>query len=110
MGNPRTDPWVGDLAGLVEFATDGIVSKTIVDEPRVKVVLFAFSAGQTLSEHTAGTPASIHILQGRASVLLGEDRHDAGPGTYIYMPAHLKHAVDALDDMVFLLHLHRGEA
>ncbi len=105
---PRTTPWVGDLTTLVEFASDGIVSKTLVDEPRVKVVLFAFSAGQTLSEHTASMPAGIHVLQGKASILLGEERHEAGPGTYVYMPAHLSHAVEALEDMVFLLHLYRG--
>jgi len=106
---PRTTPWVGDLSNITEFASDGIVSKTIVDEPRVKALLMAFAPGQSLSEHTASMPASIHILQGHASVLLGEERHDAPAGTYIYMPAGLKHAVEAIDQMVFLLHLHRGE-
>ncbi len=109
MSEARTTPWVGDLGTVAEYATDGIVSKTLIDEPRVKIVLFAMSAGQSLSEHTASMPASIHILEGTCSVLLGENRHDAPPGTYIYMPANLNHAVDAIADSVFLLHLHRGE-
>lgn len=109
MTEPRTTPWVGNLTDMTEYADDGIVSKTVVDEPRVKVVHFAMSAGQSLSEHTASMPASIHVLEGQSSVLLGDERHDAPPGTYIYMPAHLNHAVDAITDMVFLLHLHRGE-
>ncbi len=104
---PRTDPWVGNLSDLTEFAADGIVSKTVVDEPRVKAVLMAMAKGQTLSEHTASMPASIHVLSGNASILLGGERHECPPGTYIYMPAELKHAVLAVDDMVFLLHLHR---
>src|SRR5665648_982112 len=85
----------------------GIVTDpTPVEE--TKMVLFAFSPGQCLSEHTASVPASIHVLDGTASILLGDERHDAGPGTYVYMPAELKHAVDAKDKMVFLLTLHRG--
>ncbi len=109
MSEARTEAWVGSLSDMTEYASDGTVSKTVVDEPRVKVVHFAMSAGQSLSEHTASMPASIHILEGSASVLLGDQRHEAPSGTYIYMPAHLNHAVDALTDMVFLLHLHRAE-
>jgi quercetin dioxygenase-like cupin family protein len=105
---PPTTPWVGNLSEIIEFAKDGIVSKTIVDESAVKALIMAFAPGQSLSEHTAGVPASIHILKGHASVLLGDERHDAPAGTYIYMPAGLKHAVDAIDEMVFLLHLHKG--
>lgn len=75
-------PWVGELDSMIEFASGGIVSKTVIDEPAAKVVLFTLAAGQSLSEHTASMPASIHVLQGRASVLLGEKRHHARPGTY----------------------------
>lgn len=100
--------WTGNLDAMVEFAKDGIVSKTIVDESRTKVVLFSFAPGQSLSEHTASVPASIHVLQGRASILLGEERYEAGPGSYVFMPANLRHAVDAHENMVFLLTLHKG--
>jgi quercetin dioxygenase-like cupin family protein len=110
MSEARTTPYTGDIGTMIEYATDGIVSKTVVDEPRVKAVLFSMSAGQSLSEHTASMPASIHVLEGEASILLGETRHPSPPGTYIYMPANLNHAVDAVTDTVFLLHLHRGEA
>jgi quercetin dioxygenase-like cupin family protein len=109
MAEPLTDKaWVADLDAMIEFASDGIVSKTVVDEPRTKVVLFAMETGQSLSEHTASMPASIHVLQGTASLLLGTERHDAPPGTWVYMPAHLNHAVDAVDNVVFLLTLFRG--
>lgn len=109
MSETRTTPWTGNLGQMIEYATDAIVSKTMIDEPRVKVVLFAMSAGQSLSEHTASMPASVHVLEGNASILLDDTRHESPPGTYIFMPAHLNHAVDAVTDTVFLLHLHRGE-
>lgn len=104
----RTTPWVGNLEDMVEFAEGGIVSKTIIDEPRTKVVLFIFHPGQSLSEHTASMPAAIHVLSGRASILLGSERHQAEAGTYVYMPANLNHAVDAQENLVFLLTLFKG--
>jgi quercetin dioxygenase-like cupin family protein len=107
---PYGGAWTGNLDDMVEFARDGIVSKTLVDEGPTKVVLFSFSPGQSLSEHTASVPASIHVLHGQASILLGDERYEAGPGSYVYMPAELRHAVDASENMVFLLTLHRGES
>jgi quercetin dioxygenase-like cupin family protein len=106
---PYGGAWTGNLDDMVEFARDGIVSKTIVDQGPTKVVLFSFAQGQSLSEHTASVPASIHVLHGRASILLGEETYEAGPGSYVHMPANLRHAVDAVENMVFLLTLHRGD-
>ena len=100
-------PVVKDLNEMTQFASEGIVSKTFLDRPEVKMVLFCMVRGQSLSEHTSSMPASIHVLKGRAVITLGEDRHDAGPGTWVYMPREQRHAVDAVDDLVFLLTLFR---
>lgn len=108
MEDRRTEPWVGNLTDLVEFADEGTVSKTLIDGPDTKIVLFAMAKGQSLSEHTASVPASIHVLQGLSTVTLGEDAHEAPAGAYIYMPAAMRHAVEATEDLVFLLTLHRG--
>ena len=102
-------PVVKDLETMVEFASDGIVSKTFLERPRVKMVMFSMANGQSLSEHTSSMPAAIHVLKGKGVVTLGTERHDAGPGTWIYMPAEQLHAVDAVEDLVFLLTLFRRE-
>jgi len=41
------------LDGLVGYADDSIVSKTILDKAAGTLTLFAFDKGQKLSEHTA---------------------------------------------------------
>jgi quercetin dioxygenase-like cupin family protein len=68
-------------------------------------VLFAFAPGQELSEHMASMPAIIHILQGEAVLVLNGDVVDARPGTWIYMPAQLRHSVLAKTQVVMLLEL-----
>ncbi len=92
-----------DLAKEVQPPDQGILSRTLVNDDRLKVVLFGFAQGEELSEHTASMPAVLHFLQGEAAVTLGEDRHEAKPGTWVQMPARLKHSIQARTPLVMLL-------
>jgi quercetin dioxygenase-like cupin family protein len=93
-----------DIAAL-DIPPDGILSRTLYNDEHVKAVLFAFAPGQELSEHTASTPAIIHVLKGEASLTLGNDTVDAKAGTWVHMPAGLRHGVRARTPLVMLLHL-----
>jgi quercetin dioxygenase-like cupin family protein len=96
-----------DLATMSEFARDGIVSKSVVENDHHKIILFTLAAGQELSEHTASVPAAIHIVSGVGTVELGGQEHEARPGMLYYMPAELRHAVRAREDLVFCLTMFR---
>jgi quercetin dioxygenase-like cupin family protein len=100
-------PVVADLEAIVDVAEQGIVSKAIVENEHHKIIHFTLAAGQELSEHTASVPAVIHVLQGRGTVSLGGEVHEARAGMLYYMPAELKHAVVADGDLVFLLTMFR---
>lgn len=100
-------PIVADLFDLAEVAEGGIVSKPIVENEHHKLVHFTFAPGQELSEHTASVPAVIQILRGRALVKLGEQTFQGQAGSLYYMPANLKHAVHAEEELVFLLTMFR---
>jgi len=108
MNERIENAFVTNLETMIEFAKDGIVSKTFLDTKDLKMVLFCMAKGQSLSEHTASMPASIHVLKGKAIITLGEKKYEASPGMWIYMPAELKHAISALEDFVFLLTLHKS--
>jgi quercetin dioxygenase-like cupin family protein len=107
MSEESLKPVVADLAGSIQFAERGIVSKTLHESPAQKLVLFCFEPGQALSEHTAPFEAVIHVLQGRADVKLGDKVYDATPGALYVMPAGLAHAVTAKERFVFLLTMTR---
>ena len=96
---------VSDLLHEVEIPAKGILSHTLVDTPHVKVVLFGFARGEELSEHTAAMPATIHFLQGEATLTLGEETMVAAPGTWTHMPAHLPHSIRATVPTLMLLSL-----
>ena len=94
---------VQDLMEHQDIPDDGILTRTILDNDDVKVVLFTFSENQELSEHTASMPAVLHFIRGSATLSLGEDTFDARPGTWVHMPPKLKHSIRAETQVVMLL-------
>ncbi len=84
-----------DLAGLVEYAEGSIVSRTIADNDAGTLTLFAFDAGQGLSEHSAPFDAFVHVLDGEAELVIGGETVRAGAGEFVVMPANVPHAVAA---------------
>jgi quercetin dioxygenase-like cupin family protein len=92
-----------DLAQEARPPDKGILSRTLYSDDRLKVVLFGFAQDEELSEHTASMPAVLHFLQGEATVTLGDDRHEAKPGTWVHMPKGLRHSIQAKTPVVMLL-------
>lgn len=99
---------IPDLRAEVEIPSDGILSRTVFEDERLRVVAFGFDAGEELSEHTAAVPAVIEVLQGEAEVDLDGTRHTLGPGAWIHMPAGLRHAIRATTPLRILLVLVRA--
>lgn len=97
---------IPNIAELVkEVPPDTIVSRTFYEDDQMKSILFAFAAGQELSEHTAAKPAILHFLSGEADLILGDDSAFAQEGTWVHMPPNLPHSVMAKTQVLMLLML-----
>ena len=95
---------IDSVAGLVDaIQPDSIVSRTFYNDGRLKAILFGFDAGQELSEHTSSQAAIIQIVQGEATVTLGDDRHELSAGAWVHMAPRLKHSVYARTPLLMLL-------
>lgn len=93
------------LAAETQFAANGIVSRTVLQTPNARTVLFGFAAGQELSEHTSTQHALIQILSGQCEFFLGDKPHILKTGDLLYMPPDMPHAVKAHEDCSMLLTL-----
>lgn len=82
-----------DLDALIDYASDSVVSKTLVDKDPGTVTLFAFDAGQRLSEHTAPFDALVQIVDGEAIVTIAGIESNLSAGQVVIMPANVPHAV-----------------
>lgn len=86
-----------NLTELVNYSSGAVVSKTLIDRPAGTVTLFAFDAGQGLSEHSAPFDALVVVLDGSVEVTIGGTPHRVDSGQAILMPADVPHALRALD-------------
>jgi quercetin dioxygenase-like cupin family protein/SAM-dependent methyltransferase len=94
---------VADVAGLVEIQDDATVSRTILAAEGMRTVLFAFDAGQVLSEHTAAVPAMLQVLSGHLRITAAGRTVDLRPGGLVHFGTRLPHAVEAVEPSRLLL-------
>lgn len=93
---------------LVEYGEGAIVSRTILQRESGNVTLFAFDAGQGLSEHTAPFDALVLVLDGRAAITIGGQVNEVAAGGVVIMPARVPHAVKAIERFKMMLVMIRG--
>src|SRR4026209_1229722 len=91
------------LTTLAQYQTGAVVSRQIPKADAGNVTLFAFDAGQELSEHTAPFDALVHVLEGEAEVRIGGNPSRLQPGDAIVIPAGVPHAVRAVQQFKMLL-------
>ena len=72
------------------------------------MTLFAFDAGQELSEHTAPFDALVFIVEGQAEIIISGKSFQLKSGQAIIMPANDPHAVKATSQFKMLLTMIRS--
>jgi len=92
-----------DITGMVNYSEGSIVSRTLIESKAGTVTLFAFEAGQSLSEHTAPFDALVLVLDGEGEFTVGGQIHNVAAGQALLMPANIPHAVKAEKPFKMLL-------
>jgi quercetin dioxygenase-like cupin family protein len=83
------------LESLVTPTAQGIASRVLARAAAGNITLFAFDAGEELSEHTAPFDALVMTLSGALTLTIGGREVAATPQTIVLMPANVPHAVRA---------------
>ena len=92
-----------NLAHLVSYQAGAVVSRTIIDKKTGTLTLFAFDAGQGLSEHTAPFDAFVQIIDGGAAITISGKGFHLKQGEMIVMPAGQPHSLKALEKFKMML-------
>jgi quercetin dioxygenase-like cupin family protein len=93
----------------VEYASGGILSKTILKKESGNISLFSFAKGESLSEHTAPFDAMIQVIDGKGEVTIGGKPFILKAGEAIIMPANIPHAVNAVEKFKMVLSMIRSK-
>jgi quercetin dioxygenase-like cupin family protein len=102
------EPKVSRMVDLVSYQSGAVVSRIVVKRDTGNVTLFAFDAGQELSEHTAPYDALVQVLDGEAAITIAGRAYRLQAGDMIVMPAHQPHAVKAVSRFKMLLTMIRS--
>lgn len=91
------------LDKIIDYQDNAIVSREILKKDSGTITLFAFDAGQGLSEHTAPFDAFVNIIDGQAEIIISGQVHQIKAGEMIVLPANQPHALKALERFKMLL-------
>jgi quercetin dioxygenase-like cupin family protein len=83
------------LADAVQVSAAGIVSRTLLQTPELRMVLFAFDAGQELTSHTSRRRAVVQVLSGACDFFFSGAWHRLESGALLHLPPGHPHAVRA---------------
>jgi quercetin dioxygenase-like cupin family protein len=98
------------LADLAAYQEGSVVSRQVMGGRSGNVTLFAFAAGQGLSEHTAPFDALVYVYDGEAEVTIAGQPHAVRAGELIVMPANQPHALKATQPFKMMLVMIRQQA
>jgi quercetin dioxygenase-like cupin family protein len=91
-----------DLAGkvlvtndLLQYQDGTVASRMIVFKKAGTITLFAFDAGEGLSEHSAPYDAILTVTDGEAEVTIAGSPFTVRTGEMIILPANKPHGVQA---------------
>lgn len=98
-----------DLLAELPVPGDGTLSKTLYQSGRLRLVGFAFAAGQELTEHSSALAVTVQVVSGRLARTLGEaEQTTLDPHGWVHMPPRLPHSVRALEPTVMLLTMYQA--
>lgn len=98
------------LEDLITPTARGIASRVLARTAAGNVTLFAFDAGEELSEHTAPFDALVLTLSGALILTIGGREVRTAPESIVLMPANVPHAVRASEASRMLLIMLREQA
>jgi quercetin dioxygenase-like cupin family protein len=83
------------LAEAVHRADAGIVSRTLLQTPELRVVVFTLAEGQELTVHTSARRAVIQVIDGAGEFFFDGRWERLAAGVVLHLPPRHPHAVRA---------------
>jgi len=91
------------LIDVIDYQSGSVVSREIVKGKTGTVTVFAFDAGEGLSEHTAPFDAMVVTLDGEVEIMISGKPYLLKQGEAIVMPANQPHSLKAIKQFKMLL-------
>jgi quercetin dioxygenase-like cupin family protein len=97
------------LAELVQYQDGSIVSRKLTAAAGGNISVFAFAAGEELSEHTTPHAALVQVLDGKAEIRIAQQTHHVATGESLLLPPGVPHALKAVERFKMSLTMLRAQ-
>jgi len=94
-----------NIKEIIEYPSEGIISKSIVKEEKFNVSLFCMAKDTEISEHTSTKQGTVYVVEGKGIFNLEGKDIEMTPGIIIYMKENAIHSLKAEENTAFILTL-----
>ena len=91
------------MAEQVNYQDGQIISRTLVQNSKLSMTLFAFEKDEEISTHESGGDAFVTCLDGTGEITIDGVKYELHEGESIVMPAKHPHAVYGKEQYKMLL-------
>jgi len=92
-----------NIKELIEYPTEGIISKEVIKTDKADVSLFCMAKGTEISEHTSTKQGFVHVIEGKGIFNLERKDIEMKEGVFIFMKENAVHSLKANENTSFLL-------
>ena len=100
-----TNSFTASLPDLIEYPSSGVCSQVLFKDNNSQYSLFCLAAGTEIAEHTSTRNAAITVVEGRGNLNLEGKDILLTPGVFVLMAANAPHALQAQENLAFILTL-----
>lgn len=97
--------FTASLQDLIEYPTTAILNKVLLKDNNSQYNLLCLASGKKIDEHTSTRNAVITVVEGTGNLNLSGEDIALAPGIFVFMPADTPHAVQARENLAFILAL-----
>ena len=83
------------LIEILEYVSNSVVSKTIIQKTTGNVSVVAIDTGEAMAEKISPFDTFIQVIEGVAEVVIDDESNILQTGQAIIIPAHTSHIVNA---------------
>jgi len=81
----------------IEFKKSGwgVKARPVVNIPEINIMNLVLEPGEVVPAHK--TPVHVHfqVMEGKGTIVIGEESYAVGPGDIVFSPMQIPHAVKA---------------
>ena len=93
-----------DIDGVVVKDATGVTRKTLISQqeaPNFEMRVFTIQPGGEMPNHTNRVEHEQYVLNGHASIWIGDEEFEVSKGSVVFIPANVRHCYRNIGDDPF---------